>query len=133
MADAKPTSAPSAWSPLAVPAFRTVWTATLVANVGEARLCDRATAASQVYLEANGYRVSRDCNNDVLLNINGVFEEHAQHNNCYPHPQPLPTRGRGADRVRGDRRGANGQTLIFSSAMTRSTAGRLTMRSLNAV
>ena len=28
------TSPPSAWSPLAVPAFRTVWTATLVANVG---------------------------------------------------------------------------------------------------
>ena len=25
---------PSAWSPLAVPAFRTVWTATLVANIG---------------------------------------------------------------------------------------------------
>ena len=34
MADSKEASAPSAWSPLAVPAFRTVWTATLVANVG---------------------------------------------------------------------------------------------------
>jgi hypothetical protein len=53
-------------------------------------LCDRATAASQAYLEANGYRVSRDCNNDVLLNIDGVFKEHAQHNNCYPTPNPSP-------------------------------------------
>jgi len=35
VADSKEASAPpSAWSPLAVPAFRTVWTATLVANVG---------------------------------------------------------------------------------------------------
>src|SRR4030088_1045177 len=35
VADSKPASAPpSAWSPLAVPAFRTVWTATLVANIG---------------------------------------------------------------------------------------------------
>ena len=35
MADAQDAGAPpSAWSPLAVPAFRTVWTATLVANVG---------------------------------------------------------------------------------------------------
>jgi hypothetical protein len=77
--------------------------------------------------------VSRDCNNDVLLNINGVFEEHAQHNNCYPHPQPLPTRGRGQTEYAATGGGRTGQTLIFSSAMTRSTAGRLTMRSLNAV
>ena len=35
MADTHQASAPpSSWSPLAVPAFRTVWTATLVANVG---------------------------------------------------------------------------------------------------
>ena len=35
MADSKQAGAPpSAWSPLAVPAFRTVWTATLVANIG---------------------------------------------------------------------------------------------------
>ena len=35
MADSKQAGPPpSAWSPLAVPAFRTVWTATLVANIG---------------------------------------------------------------------------------------------------
>ena len=35
MAESKPPGPPpSAWSPLAVPAFRTVWTATLVANIG---------------------------------------------------------------------------------------------------
>jgi MFS family permease len=35
VADTHQASAPpSSWSPLAVPAFRTVWTATLVANVG---------------------------------------------------------------------------------------------------
>ena len=85
------------------------------------------------YLEANGYRVSRDCNNDVLLNIDGVFKEHAQHNNCYPHPNPSPQGGGEHTEYAATGGRRTGQTLIFSSATTRSTAGRLTMRSLNAV
>ena len=47
-------------------------------------------------LEANGYRVLRYWNNDVLTNIDGGARGHCQHNNNDPHPQPLPTRGRGA-------------------------------------
>jgi very-short-patch-repair endonuclease len=50
-------------------------------------------------LEANGYRVLRYWNNDILRNIDGVLEDIHRAIGADPHPQPLPTRGRGADRV----------------------------------
>jgi very-short-patch-repair endonuclease len=52
-------------------------------------------------LEATGYRVLRYWNNDVLSNIDSVLEDILRAITTTPHPQPLPTRGRGADRVRG--------------------------------
>ena len=66
-----------------------------------ARHASAADEARTKVLEANGYRVLRYWNNDVLTNIDGVLEDIRQHNNHDPHPQPLPTRGRGADRACG--------------------------------
>jgi very-short-patch-repair endonuclease len=86
---------------------------------------DAASAADEArtkVLEANGYRVLRYWNNDVLTNIDGVARGHSQQNNHDPHLQPLPTAsracptcalkretraspgfvGRGAHRVRGN-------------------------------
>jgi very-short-patch-repair endonuclease len=51
-------------------------------------------------LQANGYRLLRYWNNDVLSNIDGVLEDILSAM-PRPPPQPLPTRGRGAYRVRG--------------------------------
>jgi hypothetical protein len=43
--------------------------------------------------------VLRYWNNDVLKNIEGVLEDIHRAIGVDPHPQPLPTRGRGADRI----------------------------------
>jgi hypothetical protein len=43
--------------------------------------------------------VVRYWNNDILKNIDGVLEDIQRVIDTDPHPQPLPTRGRGADRV----------------------------------
>ena len=58
-----------------------------------------ADAERTSVLEANGYRVLRYWNNDVLKNIEGVLEDIHRAIGVDPHPQPLPTRGRGADRI----------------------------------
>ena len=47
-------------------------------------------------LEANGYRVLRYWNNEVLSNIDSVLEDILSAITRTPTPQPLPTRGRGA-------------------------------------
>src|SRR6516225_174983 len=52
-------------------------------------------------LEANGYRVLRYWNTDVLSNIDGVLEDILSTITTTPTPSPSPQRGRGADRVRG--------------------------------
>src|SRR5262249_17061999 len=49
-----------------------------------------ADAERTRFLEAEGYRVVRFWNNDVLTNIDGVLEA------IQCDPRPLPTRGRGA-------------------------------------
>jgi very-short-patch-repair endonuclease len=58
-----------------------------------------ADAERTSVLEANGYRVLRYWNNDVLKNIEGVLEDIHRAIGVDPHPQPPPTRGRGADRI----------------------------------
>jgi very-short-patch-repair endonuclease len=59
-----------------------------------------ADAARTGVLQANGYRVLRYWNNDILKNIDGVLEDIHRAIESDPHPQPLRTRGRGAHRMR---------------------------------
>src|SRR5260370_17672093 len=54
-------------------------------------------------LEGKGDRVLRYWNNDVPLSVEGVLEDILSAITTTPTPHPLPTRGRGADRVRGKR------------------------------
>ena len=63
---------------------------------GQHGTASAADEARTKVLEANGYRVLRYWNNDVLTNIDWVLRLHSQRNNHDPHPQPLPTRGTGA-------------------------------------
>jgi very-short-patch-repair endonuclease len=60
-----------------------------------------ADAGRTSVLEANGYRVLRYWNNDILNNIDGVLKDIHRAIDSDPHPQPLPTGRRGADRVGG--------------------------------
>ena len=53
-------------------------------------------AVRTVYLEAQGYRVLRFWNNDVLRNLDGVL--HVISAALFPHPNPLPE-GEGAGRA----------------------------------
>ena len=68
---------------------------------GQHSVRSAADEARTKVLEANGYRVLRYWNNDVLIEHRWRARGHCQRNNDDPHPQPLPTRGRGADRVCG--------------------------------
>jgi len=48
-----------------------------------------------IYLEANGYRIIRFWNNDVLRNIEGALTEILLALGTHPSPQPSPQRGEG--------------------------------------
>jgi hypothetical protein len=59
---------------------------------------DAASAADEArtkVLEANGYRVLRYWNNDVLTNIDGVLEDILRQITTTPTPTPLPHKGGG--------------------------------------
>ncbi|MBI4289526.1 MAG: DUF559 domain-containing protein [Chloroflexi bacterium] len=49
------------------------------------------------WLEEKGYRVIRFWDNEVLTNIDGVFEviRDAVNDSVHPHPSPLPSEGEG--------------------------------------
>src|SRR6185503_17344639 len=55
-------------------------------------------AARTAWLEAEGFRVLRFWNNDVLTNTVGVLEEIVRTLPSHPPPQPSPTRGEGEKR-----------------------------------
>lgn len=61
---------------------------------GQHALAQSADARRTAFLEAQGYRVIRFWNNDVLANTDGVLQSIAMA--LHPHPDPLP-RGEGEE------------------------------------
>jgi len=71
----------------------------------DGRQHDRSAAQEDArkFSKGKGDRVLRYWNNDVPLSVEGVLEDILSAITTTPTPHPLPTRGRGADRVAGKR------------------------------
>jgi hypothetical protein len=76
----------------------------------------RRTKKRTKVLEANGYRVLRYWNNDVLLNIDGVLEDILSAITTTPTPNPLPEWGEGVHRVCRGPTARAGAELDFTQA-----------------
>ena len=71
------------------------WEARLIVEVDGGQHSPGRDAARTQWLEAQGYRVRRFWNNEVVENVEGVLETIARELN-HPHPNPLPQAGEGA-------------------------------------
>ena len=71
-------------------------------------------AVRDEWLEAEGYRVLRFWNNEVLGNLEGVLDKIGREIAAAPPPQPSPTRGEGACSTRGDGVGVPGAAGVPS-------------------
>jgi very-short-patch-repair endonuclease len=75
------------------------WEAGLVVEVDGGQHSPERDAGRTSWLEAQGYRVRRFWNNDVIENLDGVLEALAEDlrtsGAASPHPNPLPRAGEG--------------------------------------
>ena len=71
------------------------WEAKLIVEVDGGQHNQEVDASRTTWLEADGYRVLRFWNNEVLENPEGVLQRIVVALPAHPHPNPLPQAGEG--------------------------------------